>query len=116
MKGFRRIAALIEQRVRLYLTENVDGKFLGRTEEMSEEVRQALARSQASRRRQICKWRASRLVRSNFRRLEKGLSHLRKAFSFRCESDCRLGDRVGNFRAAGFRQSLRIVIFPQPIV
>ena len=33
---------LIEQRVRLYLTENVDGNILGRTEELSEEVLQAL--------------------------------------------------------------------------
>jgi hypothetical protein len=32
----------IEQRVRLYLTENVDGNILGRTEELSEEVLQAL--------------------------------------------------------------------------
>jgi hypothetical protein len=32
----------VEQRVRLYLTENVDGNLLGRTDEMSEEVRQAL--------------------------------------------------------------------------
>jgi hypothetical protein len=33
---------LVEQRVRLYLTENVDGSLLGRTEELSEEVLQAL--------------------------------------------------------------------------
>jgi hypothetical protein len=33
---------LIEQRVRLYLTENVDGNILGRTEELSDEVLQAL--------------------------------------------------------------------------
>jgi len=33
---------LIEERVRLYLTENVDGNILGRTEELSEEVLQAL--------------------------------------------------------------------------
>ena len=33
---------LIEERVRLYLTENVDGNILGRTEELSEEVVQAL--------------------------------------------------------------------------
>jgi hypothetical protein len=32
----------VEQRVRLYLTENVDGNLLGRTGEMSEEVQQAL--------------------------------------------------------------------------
>jgi hypothetical protein len=32
----------VEQRIRLYLTENVDGNVLGRTDEMSEEVRQAL--------------------------------------------------------------------------
>jgi hypothetical protein len=32
----------VEQRVRLYLTENVDGNFLGRADEMSEEVRNAL--------------------------------------------------------------------------
>jgi hypothetical protein len=33
---------LVEQRVRLYLTENVDGSLLGRTGELSEEVLQAL--------------------------------------------------------------------------
>ena len=33
---------LIEERVRLYLTENVDGNILGRTEELSEEVLHAL--------------------------------------------------------------------------
>jgi hypothetical protein len=32
----------VEQRIRLYLTENVDGNVLGRTGEMSEEVQQAL--------------------------------------------------------------------------
>jgi hypothetical protein len=32
----------VEQRIRLYLTENVDGNLLGRTEELTEEVRQAL--------------------------------------------------------------------------
>ena len=32
----------VEQRVRLYLTENVDGNLLGRTGELTEEVRQAL--------------------------------------------------------------------------
>ena len=32
----------VEQRVRLYLTESVDGNLLGRTGEISEEVRQAL--------------------------------------------------------------------------
>jgi hypothetical protein len=32
----------VEQRVRLYLTENADGNFLGRADEMSEEVRHAL--------------------------------------------------------------------------
>jgi hypothetical protein len=32
----------VEQRVRLYLTENADGNFLGRADEMSEEVRNAL--------------------------------------------------------------------------
>jgi hypothetical protein len=32
----------VEQRVRLYLTEGVEGNLLGRTDEMSEEVRQAL--------------------------------------------------------------------------
>jgi hypothetical protein len=32
----------IEQRVRLYLTESVEGNLLGRTDEMSEEFRQAL--------------------------------------------------------------------------
>jgi hypothetical protein len=32
----------VEQRVRLYLTESVDGSLLGRTEELSEEVLQAL--------------------------------------------------------------------------
>jgi hypothetical protein len=32
----------VEQRIRLYLTENIDGNLLGRTEELSEEVRQAL--------------------------------------------------------------------------
>jgi hypothetical protein len=33
---------LIEERVRLYLTESIDGNILGRTEELSEEVLQAL--------------------------------------------------------------------------
>ena len=33
---------LVEQRVRLYLTENIDGSLLGRTGEMSDEVLQAL--------------------------------------------------------------------------
>jgi hypothetical protein len=32
----------VEQRIRLYLTEHIDGNLLGRTEELSEEVRQAL--------------------------------------------------------------------------
>ena len=106
----------VEQRVRLYLTENADGNFLGRTEEMSEEVRQALREVRLTGGAKSASSEYHGSSAGIFVAWKKAYRTCGKAFSSGFESNCRLGHRVGNFRAPGFGQPLRMVIFPQPII